>query len=49
MNGTGLGDIGLWQEKYHRNRNIAIRIVRISMTENNFLFLEQQKKQFLKK
>ncbi len=28
MNGTGLGDMELWQEKHDGNRNIAPRIIR---------------------
>jgi len=26
--GTGLGDMGLWQEKYHEKTNISPRIVK---------------------
>ena len=48
VEGTGLGDMILWQGEYHEKKKIARRIVRISMTENHFLFLIQQKKRFKK-
>ena len=40
VRGTGLGDMVSQKEKYHGNRNIAPRIVKLLMTENNFLFFD---------
>ena len=44
VRGTGLGDMVSQKEKYHGNRNIAQRIIKPSMAENNFQFLILKKK-----